>query len=492
MKNSLLAFSLLCCVQSFSQDGEFIIYNNGLIYADTTVKQLRLIVDSLNLKFRICDLHKVYRAKAQAKANYISLSEGDINAARKDIESNISYNDFVSKYPSAKIESDLLVVRSMYKDYQEKDILSISSVELDGSGYQELRFTENLSQYSAALNQKWVFRYHGKTDYSGERVEAFYFTTEFSEKPLPEKYARLVQYADCMVDTTVEIFKMSASYGSSLSSRNEKSKVHEFTVYADLKTEKPEFGGKYSKARYEKFEKKLSEWNSSKINILHRLWNYDNAFRSLFQEALKEAKEDGYSNDNFENYVSVLDSKKMVLELKRSRRVMGTCSMDNGPRIHAVNIAILSAETINWEVFLRSHLDIMNDRFDRVSDGSYAWDARKTYIKELEVLDINVPDLLLGISLRIENPGKHHYYGSIGRLGRAISESEQLHRIQKIILDMIRDEELDNYNRIMMYYLFLNCNYYIDNKAQQEISLETLKSAVTTLPKYISEKIKFK
>jgi hypothetical protein len=148
------------------------------------------------------------------------------------------------------------------------------------------------------------------------------------------------------------------------------------------------------------------------------------------------------SNDEFEEYVGRYHSKKTALELKRNRKVMGMCSQDNSPRIHAMNIALLSAETVNWEIFLRSHLDIMNDNFERRSDGSYAWAARKTYIKELEVLDFNVIDLLLGISLRIENPGEHHYYGNISRLGRALSESQYRAPIENKILDMIRDDQL--------------------------------------------------
>jgi len=157
-----------------------------------------------------------------------------------------------------------------------------------------------------------------------------------------------------------------------------------------------------------------------------------------------------------------------------------------------MNIALLSAETINWEIFLRSHLDIMNDNFERSIDGSYAWAERKTYIKELEVLDFNVTDLLLGISLRIENPGEHHYYGNISRLGRALSESKYQVAIKSKILDMIRDEKLDDYNRMLMYYLYLDYNYYLDNKELQKKNIEKLHSAVNTLPAYLASKIKFK
>jgi hypothetical protein len=103
-----------------------------------------------------------------------------------------------------------------------------------------------------------------------------------------------------------------------------------------------------------------------------------------------------------------------------------------------------------------------------------------------------VTDLLLGISLRIENPGEHHYYGNISRLGRALSESKYQVAIKSKILDMIRDEKLDDYNRMLMYYLYLNYNYYVDDKELQKKNIEKLQSAVNTLPVYLASKIKFK
>jgi hypothetical protein len=40
--------------------------------------------------------------KAQAIANYIRLDTGNIKAARRDIEANISFGEFVKKYPGTK------------------------------------------------------------------------------------------------------------------------------------------------------------------------------------------------------------------------------------------------------------------------------------------------------------------------------------------------------------------------------------------------------
>src|SRR5688572_25371992 len=98
----------------FSQGTEFDNSNNGLIYSDTTIKQLKFIVDSLNLKFKVCELNKVYQSKLQAKANFISLEKGKIKEAKQDIESNISYEDFIKKYQNADIEKELLVVKFKY------------------------------------------------------------------------------------------------------------------------------------------------------------------------------------------------------------------------------------------------------------------------------------------------------------------------------------------------------------------------------------------
>ena len=134
----------------------------------------------------------------------------------------------------------------------------------------------------------------------------------------------------------------------------------------------------------------------------------------------------------------------------------------------------------------------MNDRFERVTKGSYAWGRRKTYIKELEILDINVLDLLLGISLRIENPSQNHYYGNIGRLGRALSETNKPSEIETKMLNMISDNKLDNYNRIIIYYLYLNYNYNLDDKLKQAENEEKLEKTVQTLPDYLAIKIKSK
>jgi hypothetical protein len=151
-----------------------------------------------------------------------------------------------------------------------------------------------------------------------------------------------------------------------------------------------------------------------------------------------------------------------------------------------MNICQLAAETTQWDIFLRSHLDIMNDRFERVSDGSYAYAGRKTYLKELEELEIETVDLLLGTSLRVENVSDNHYWGSISRVGRALSDIGDKENLESRIMSMIKDERLDPYNRLLFGYLFSNYAYNLEDEEKSKASLAALESAIKEMPAYIS------
>src|SRR5689334_2012227 len=92
---SLLIF---CSCYSFGQ--EFTTGQSGLIYSDHTIVQLKHIVDSLNLKFRQCELSRTYYSNMQGRAKYVSLDD-NVQAALTDIKSGISFTEFLKKYPKA-------------------------------------------------------------------------------------------------------------------------------------------------------------------------------------------------------------------------------------------------------------------------------------------------------------------------------------------------------------------------------------------------------
>ena len=514
-------FMILICVNLTAQNTEFKVYDNGLIYSENSVSKLKHIVDSLNLKFKVCEFNKTFLSHAQTKANLIKLEKTDVIKAKKDLENNISYSEFKAKYPKANFEENLVVLKSSYTNYRDVESVEFSSLQLGNSESERIVTTKkDIDSYKNNLKGKWVFEFQEKTNYSKESLSAFYFIEEFSTKPISDKYAKLIQYSDCLVDTTAQIFYDNAKDSGVRYLDTLPNKAKKFEEYIDKVLKKPDFSNdklsfiygfdemafdnkskkknkkdilnkELVEKEYEAYQKNLENWESLKFTRLDSLKKVDKNFDLMLNEALAEAKQNKTSDDEFEEYVGRYVSKDAELELKRNRRVIGGCSMDNSPRIHAQNIAMLSAETIKWEIFLRSHLNIMNDRFDRVSDGSYAQKERNTYIKEIEVLDINVLDLILGISLRIENPSKNHYFSSINRVGRALSESSNPELVETSILSMIADKELDDYNRILMYYLFDNYNYNLTDENIKKQNQSKLQVAVSSMPNYISSRIIF-
>jgi hypothetical protein len=498
-----------------AQDNEFKVYDNGLIYSENAVVKLKHIVDSLNLKFKVCEFNKTFLSCAQTKANFVRLEKNDVLKAKKDLENNISYLEFKAKYPKAAFEENLVVLKSYYTNYNNVESVDFSSLQLGKTQNEVITCNQkNIDSYKNNFKGRWVLEFQEKTEYSKESLSAFYFIEEFKTKPISDKYARLIQYSDCLVDTTAQIFHDDAKDSGVRYQDKVPTKAAKLEEYIERVLKRPEFSEeKFSllfsfdqidfedkskrkvkkgevikrediEKEYANFQKRLEKWESLRLTRLDSLRKADKNFDVMLNDAFVEAKTIKSSNDEFEEYVGRYISKNEELELKRNRQVIGGCSMDSSPRIHALNIAMLFAETIKWEIFLRSHLNIMNDRFDRVSDGSYAQKERNTYIKEIEVLDINVLDLILGISLRIENPSKNHYFSSINRVGRALSESTNSQLVETSILNMISDNELDDYNRILMYYLFDNYNYNLADEKAKKLNQSKLQVAVATMPHY--------
>lgn len=397
-----------------SQEKEFAVYPNGLIYNESTMAKLTRIADSLNLKFKTCDLNRVFYSQSQTIGHVITLKKGNIKAAMADMDKGISPEEFMVKYPGASIEKDVLVTKNQYKDYNEKEVVSFNHFSLN-SNYGFYIESKDLTLGQKEMKNSWLYDYYPSSGKEKASIEAFYFPNAFTSVALPDKYARLIGYADCLIDTTTTKLL-----------KNRETELE--AVFVDVG--------------------------------LPENWNQLSA-----------------------------GEKEQLLEEMRGTQVMGYCSQDVRPRIHAMNIALLSAETANWEVFLKAHLDIMNDRFERMIDGSYAQGKRNTYIKELEELNINVPDLILGTMLRIENPAENHYFGSITRVGRALSETKYRSEIEDAILGTIADPELDDYNRIIFYFLFLNYTDWLPEGSIKKEAEKRLDSAVKQLPSYFQDKL---
>ncbi|ANQ51867.1 hypothetical protein MY04_4532 [Flammeovirga sp. MY04] len=481
MKYFILILSILQCSIAFPQSDEFKIYQNGLIYNDTTMHQLQVIVDSINLDFNRCDLDREYLSVATAKGISFNVAKEDVNAAYEDLKNGIGFHQLVKKYPNTKINEERIFRRSHHKIWRKDKV---------GTKFTDILNDKRLMGFDSAyidsqVKGETLFAFEEKSKYSDASLKGIYFITEFESLSLPKKYARMVQYSECMIDTTARIL-LSDAENNKYNEWERGPKIEAFYQFID--TGLPDYPKKNKKETYKEFGIRRNEYLEEQ-KIVREQNSQRSEFQKYLLEAINEGLTEGGSTESFEALVGQYYSKETELQLKRSREVWGQCSMDSRPRDHAFEIAQLSAETINWEIFLRAHMDIMNDNFSRMSDGSYAQGGRNTYIKELEELNFNVKDLLLGITLRVENCGPKHYYGSIRRLGRALAETKYQEDIEQEMLSMIKDESLDTYNRILIYYLHLNYIYYLDETVNKDEKVKELYLAKKTFPKNIRDEL---
>lgn len=461
---------------------------NGLIYSAHTMSKLRHIVDSLNLKHKVCELRRAYRSQRQGQAHYVRLEDGDLATARQALAASIAPDEFKRRFPKADVQYNLLVIsrqEAVDRLAKEEATTVYESIPFNNKGEYEFRLLGSLPALAAGQGG-WVVNEVPKTRYSPAYVEGFYFPAGLRQAPLPAHYAALVQYADCLIDTTAQIY-LEPARRTGVRYRTDVPKAEKALLdYAHQQTRQPSLAasGQQSEAQQEARWKAYAAWEASRLAKMDEVAKQPR-FRELLAQAVADPATLGATDDEFEEYVARYNSAPKALNYKRNRLVVGGCSMDDSPRVHALNIARLSAETVNWETFLRAHLDIMNDRFERVSDGSYAWAGRHTYLRELEELDINVPDLMLGISLRIDNASRNHYFGSLSRLGRALAETRQPQELEKRLLAIVADKELDDFNRVLAYYLFLNYTENLTDKAGRPQKIAQLNAAVQQLPTYL-------
>ncbi len=482
-------FIFMLKTSSFGQEGEFKTFENGLIYNPITMQKLGKIVDSLQLKYRFCEVGRTYRARYQAVGTYIKVSEG-VKKAANDIFMDPSLATFLEKNPKTHLERDLLLITEFNNQAENDSISKIRTIPIQGEFDHQIPLNNNdiISYYAVPLTRHWITQ----RNELGE-LEAFYISRQFESKPMVERYGHIAQFVECMVDTTTQVLLAGATREFELD-ENDKTKVGEFLKIVNTFDNKPNYE-KYKLENgsfdYEKYDIEFKKWDSLRLQHIDNVLGKTPEFKKALEDAVQDAMRSGLPNSQLEYYAGKYYNKASELLLKRKRAVLGAGSMDASARIHTRSIAVLAAETANWEVFLRSHLDILNDRLDHLSDqNSYALNTRETYIKELELLGIDVPSLMLGICLRIENPSQNHYYGDVGRVGRALAETGQAEAVEKLLLETIADSELDDYNRLLAYHLFLTYNLSLKNEAKKtENELRLKRICKEKMPRHLNEKI---
>jgi len=426
----------------YSQAGEFGA-SDSLVYAPPLMAQLRHIVDSVSYRHQACGPPPALRTLRQGRGQYVYLEKTNLKQALRALQQGISPEQFAARFHPTRVQNNELVFTSEDRWKGPKGQLQARTIytgfSIGESGSWTL-FAPGFEQAQRPEKGRWVIQYMLEPTYP--TLEAVYFPEGLTQQVLPPQGARLVQYADCLIDTA-QIFARNAGYGLRYSKSVPKAEAA-FMKFAHQQTLRPWFDYESTETEAETkcHQRARKEWDSLRLQRMDRLAKTPQ-FKALLAHAVADTATMGATSEEFEEYVARYCSPWKALEYKRSRQVMGSCSRDTSPRRHALAIARLSAETLNWSIFLRAHLDILNDRFERISDGGYAQARRQTYLRELEELHLNVPDLMIGIALGVANAPAHHYNGSVGRIGRALAETRQPRAVERQLLALVTDPTLD-------------------------------------------------
>lgn len=473
---------------------EFQVFDNGYIYSPEAMMRLHGIVDSLNLRFKTCELHPRVPALEQASGHYV-YGKNPSKALLKALEAGQSFEEILALCPDAEVSRDLLIVRRTFTEAGDEhpttEFFSPQIVHGGESVYQSCSQKTSAENTRRDLHGRWIFN----TWREDKSWEGFFFTTDFQQTILPEAYGRMVQYVDCLIDTNAVIFlgKDDPDHnpwdpgpaGSSAAINAFEARVRSHPTRPFPRDSFVFYGA----PNYQEYRARLDAWRPQNVRWLRDTFSKTVEFAALLEAAMQEALQPNAFTDVFEEALEDAGLGAQALDLKRRRRVWGQCSHDESPRLHALDIAELAAETVQWDIFLRAHLDIMNDRFLRMSDGSYAWGRRGTYIQELEALGVNTLDLLLGVCLRADGLPENHYFGDIGRIGRALAEYSNPEELEKRLSGMIADTRLDDFNRVWTYNLFAVYESYLPEGDRKTVSAARLKQAGQTLPPYLASKL---
>lgn len=471
-----MRFLIILCLTwpALSQDGfEFSRYDNGLIYQEESMMALRQLVVSEGRNFFACPTESTYQSKQYILTDFVVLEAGEHDSLeiQKLLEKGKEANDLVASFASRVVFffEDVPVIR--YRGHSNKEAWF----------WREAVLGERIDVAELSAGKAHVIG--PKKFYELRRKEAIILL--FPKSPptnmdLDPKYTRMVDYVDCMVGTT-PINPGNIHEDDLTTAKDEENPITRFQDFLDFPNSPQIDWGKANEAEIQRYYQASEEWINARKTWIQETRSKDPRFLTLLEEAVAFAAKNGGGTEEMEDWSLALLSKEQTLEAMRSREVIGRCSMDQSPRIHAKRIAKLAAETAEWEIFLRAHLNILNDRFDRASDGSYAFEQRMTYFRELEALGLDLPMLIPGLALSVADPGLHHYFGSPMRLGRALVEADDPEPILDELVTMLTDPLLDPPNQWQVNFVLINYITHHEKEAGRQ-ALEAMMESYPHLP----------
>lgn len=426
-----------------------------------------------------------FRSLPQTTAHYFALKTDDPEALIAYLNNITDIREAIKKYPNLEVDLDLLLVRNRFVDYEENEQVEFRTYEIGQGQYHVV--TLPFQEKWISNDSKIIYRIYKAGKYNDKtRVIGFFILENFITYNIPSKYGNYISYVDLLIDPEFKLFD-----GNKSVETNGLQSIAVFdslTSYYARVTNKP----KYDENKYEEYLQALGKWTGKRVQFADSLYQNDLIFKRMLLKALAFAKEQKVSNADLEFFTAQLLSKREGLKLMRGNPQIGDCSFDNGPRVQLLEMARISAEIPDWNVFITSSMDLLNDYSDRVANSNIASNARSTYINVLEKLNLDISRLLIGSSFRIENAGKGHYFAAGNKVGQAFANAsiESQARFKRELEAILKSDSIDAFNKLHFYNIYRNYGYFTADSIEKGIINNDIAQIVPYLPYCISSRIK--
>ena len=452
-------------------------FAQGQIIHEKDIPNLNTIIKSLENDYRNTKAI-FYNSLPQTTASYFEIVTKLPDNFVAQLNNSNNLKQLEDMFSGLQVDKDVLIVKNVYYDYNNEKKIEIKSFEIENNRNHSITIGFNDS-----LNNKDI-----KTFYSSYKsrenktttIRGFYLNESFKAIAIPKVYSDWVSYTDVLVKPEISVFYDKKQKEGLLRSYK-KTIIDSLVSYYQAKTQVPPFND----------EQELVAWQSKMQNYPEALYKTDQYFKRLLHNALKYAEDHNVSNGDLEYLTAQLISKKRALELMRQNQQVGSCSFDNGPLTQQKRIAELAAQTLNWGVFIKSFLNIMNDNVIRNANSNIASDSRETYITELTKLDLNVDQILLGSNVRIADTSNKHYFSDGSKIAKAYADlsPQRQQYFENTIHDIIKDKTLDSFNKLHFYNTYKSFHYFLIDTSEKKRVENRIKNLVPLLPNEIKSRV---
>ena len=416
------------------------LHENGLIYDEATIRTLRHICDSMQQRFRSEPPGPPCYAPSQTIGSYIRL-RGTIAALEevgRVMDSGATFDEVAGEFGEMMIDSmrEIALTRHQWQNRNQWGMTYTAA--LTDAPYEPIWVDQSTSVDDSNTVISPIGWFHDIrlrwTEDSIKEMTALYVMHPLERHRLPERYARLVQFVDFMVDTTTALKLVNDKDEQTPGAFDEVMEaIHEVIDPPEETTPSP--------SSFSAYLERHESWIDRKMARIDEAMR-DTAFADKVRAAAKTGIADMRSDPDLEFLVERYISKDLALELTRRRRLIRMCGSDGADVAQYNAIARLAAEAGRWDIFPRAHFRIICPPYAGLDETAMPGE-RKTYVKELEAIGLDLPAMMIGQAIRIDEPNGKHLGIWNPAVATAMAESEMGEEYEKRLLAMIDDPELD-------------------------------------------------